>query len=78
MEGPRCREARERGVSSGRRRGRVRDEGAEGEEVASGAPSPAQSLLPVCPAQNPSFLPARCGLGSVPFFLWDSEFYLTL
>lgn len=34
MEGPRCREARERGVSSGRRRGRVMDEGAEGEEVA--------------------------------------------
>lgn len=33
MEGPRCREARERGVSSGRRRGRVRDEGAKGEEV---------------------------------------------
>lgn len=34
MEGPRCREARDQGVSSGRRRGRVRDEGAEGEEVA--------------------------------------------
>lgn len=36
MEGPRCREAREQGVSSGRRRGRVRDEGAEGEEVERG------------------------------------------
>lgn len=34
MGGPRCREARERGMSSGRRRERVRDEEAEGEEVA--------------------------------------------